>query len=97
MLSDEEVSTGNAFSLNIFAADLDEMEFNYHNLKVIPQHETPVAICTANTIGAVLSRRLFRVLFDSGSNVCMIKKSALPHNLILKDLSSLQDMNTIAG
>ena len=79
-LSDDDISTGNAFSLTHYAADLDEIEFNYHGLKVIPRHETPVTICTANTIGAVCSRTLFRVLFDSGSNVCMIKKSALPHN-----------------
>ena len=70
-LSEDDVSTGNAFSLTHYATDLDEIEFNYHGPKVIPRHETPVTICTANTIGAVRSRRLFRVLFDSGSNVCM--------------------------
>ncbi len=87
-LSDDDVSIGNAFLLTHYAADLDKIEINYHGPKVIPWHETPVTICTANTIGAVCSRCLFRVLFDSGSNVCMIKKSALPHNLILKELST---------
>ena len=87
-LSDDDVSVRNAFSLTHYAADLDKIEINYHGPKVIPWHETPVTICTANTIGAVRSRHLFRVLFDSGSNVCMIKKSALPHNLILKELST---------
>ena len=77
-LTYDDISTGNAFSLTHYTADLDEIEFNYHGPKLIPQHETPVTICMANTKGAVLSRWLFRVLFDSGSNVCMIKKSALP-------------------
>ena len=96
-LPDDAISIGNAFSLTHYAADLDEIEINYHGPKVIPQHETPVTICMANSIGAVCSRCLFRVLFDSGSNVCMIKKSALPHNLILKELSTLQDVKTLAG
>ena len=96
-LSDDDISTGNTFSLTHYTADIDDIEFNYHGQKVIPQHETPITICTANTIGAVHSRWLFRVLFDSGSNVCMIKKSALPHNLTLKELSTLQDVKTLAG
>ena len=96
-LSDDDVSIGNAFSLTHYAADLGEIEINYHGPKVIPQHETPVTICTANTIGAVCSRCLFRILFDSGSNVCMIKKSALPHNLILKELGAMQDVKTLAS
>ena len=96
-LSDDDISTGNALSLTHYAADLDEIEFNYHGPKVIPRHETPVTICTANTLGTVHSRWLFRVLFDSGSNVCMIKKSALPHNLILKELSTSQDVKTLDG
>ncbi len=96
-LSDDNISIGNAFSLTHNAADLDKIEINYHGPKVIPWHETPVTICMANTIGAVRSRRLFRVLFDSGSNVCMIKKSALLHNLILKELSATQDVKTLAG
>ena len=55
-LSDDDISTGNAFSLTHYAADLDKIEINYHGLKVIPWHETPVTICIANTIGAVHSR-----------------------------------------
>ena len=96
-LSDYDICTGNASSLTHYAADLDDIEFNYHGPKVIPWHETQVTICTANTIGAVRSRQLFMVLFDSGSNVCMIKKSAIPHNLILKELSTSQDVKTLAG
>ena len=96
-LSDDNISIGNAFSLTHYAADLDEIEINDHGPKLIPWHESSVTICTANTIGAVHSRCLFSVLFDSGSNVCMIKKSALPHNFILKELSTLQDAKTLAG
>ncbi len=96
-LSDYNVSIGNALLLTHYVADLEEIEINYHGPKVIPWHETPVTICTANNIGAVHSRCLFRVLFDSGSNVCKIKKSALPYNLILKELSTMQDVKTLAG
>ena len=74
-LSDDDVSIGNAFSLTHYAVDRDKIKINYHGLKVIPWHETSVTICMANTIGVVHSRCLFRALFDSGSNVCMIKKN----------------------
>ncbi len=74
---------------------LDQVQLSW--TKVIPQHQTLVTICMTNIIGAVCSRWLFRVLFDSGSNVCMIKKSALPHNLLLKELSTSQDVKTLAG
>ena len=57
-LSDDDIFTANAFSLTHYAADLDDIEFNYHGPKVIPWHETPVTICTAKTIGAVRSRWL---------------------------------------
>jgi hypothetical protein len=40
--------------------------------------------CTADTNGTIRSQRLFRVLFDSGSNVSMIKRSALPKGIITK-------------
>ena len=72
-LPDEDISTGNASSLNLFAADLNEIEFNYHCPKVIPWHKTPDTIYTAKTIGAVRSRHLFQVQVDCGSNVCMAK------------------------
>eukprot|EP00804_Cyclotella_cryptica_P000198 CCRYP_016171-RA/>CCRYP_016171-RA protein AED:0.25 eAED:0.25 QI:0/0/0/1/0/0/3/0/347 len=46
----------------------------------------------ANTIGDVCSKPLFKALSDSASNMCMIKKSTLLHNLILKELSTSQDV-----
>jgi hypothetical protein len=52
-LSDDDIPTGNAFSLTHYAADLDDIEFNYPGVKVIPRHETPVTICMANTLSAV--------------------------------------------
>jgi hypothetical protein len=59
--------------------------------------QSPSAWPTPYITGAVCSRWIFRVLFESGSNVCMIKKSALPHNLIVRELSTSQDVITPAG
>jgi hypothetical protein len=60
-------------------ADEDKPRFNYLGPKVIrpSENEKPVTILTANTIGNMRSRRLFRVLLDSRSTVSMIKMSCL--------------------
>jgi hypothetical protein len=40
-------------------------QFNYHGPKIkIPKQESPVTVCTADTIGTIRSQRLFQVLFD---------------------------------
>ncbi len=54
-------------------------------------------ICTADTIGTIRSRRLFSVLFDSGSNVAMIKRSALPKRIITKLLGDTKLVRTLEG
>ncbi len=56
-----------------------------------------MTICTADTIGTIRSRRLFRVLFDSGLNVFMIKRSALPKGVITKLLGGTKLVRTLAG
>ncbi len=59
--------------------------FNYHGPKImIPKQELPMTICAADTTGTIGSQRLFQVLFDSGSNVSMIKRSVLPKGIIAK-------------
>ncbi len=83
LLSDNTISSaGNAtiaFEYYCYEIEADAPWFNYHGLKIkIPKQESPVTICTADAIGAIRSQRLFRVLFDSGWNVSMIKRSALP-------------------
>ena len=64
---------------------------------MIPKQESPVIICTANTIGNVRSRRLFRVLLDSGSTVSMIKRSTIPIGSINKDIGESKSIRTLAG
>jgi hypothetical protein len=56
-----------------------------------------VTICTADTISTIRSQRLFRVLFDSGSNVSMIKRSALPKGVIAKLLGDTKLVRTLTG
>ncbi len=72
--------------------------FNYHGPKIkIPKQELPVTICTADTIGTIRSQRLFHLLFDSGSIVSMIKRSALPKGVITKLLGDIKLVRTCAG
>ncbi len=72
--------------------------FNYHGPKIkIPEQELPVTICTTDTIGTIRSQRLFQVLIDSGSNVSMIKRSALPKGVITKLLVDTKLVRTLAG
>ncbi len=70
-LSDNTISSaGNApiaFEYHCYEIEADAPRFNYHGPKIkIPKQELPVTICTADTIGTIRNRRLFRVLFDSG-------------------------------
>ncbi len=61
------------FKYHFYEIEADAPRFNYHGPKIkISKQESPITICTADTIGAIKSQRLFRVLFDSGSNVSMI-------------------------
>jgi hypothetical protein len=56
-----------------------------------------MTICIADTIGTIRSQRLFRVLFDSGLNVSMIKRSALLKGVITKLLGDTKLVRTLAG
>ena len=64
---------------------------------VFPKYECPVTICTAGTIGTVKSRQPLRVLFDSGSTVSMIKRSALPQQVVTKLISETKTITMLAG
>jgi hypothetical protein len=93
-------STGNAstFKYECYEVKDDKPQFNYHGTKIkIPKQESPVTICTADTIGAIKSWRLFWVLFDSGSNVSMIKRSALPKGVFTKLLGDTKLVRTLVG
>ena len=91
--SDSDDSAGNA-SINTIDVyeiydmnDQDEIYFNFRGPKVLPINDTPVTICTANTIGTLRSRKMFRVLFDSGTNKVLINRSALPNGIIPRELN----------
>ena len=93
-------SAGNAdFSpYDCFDLEFDEPRYNYHGPKIIvPRHECPVTICTADTIGAVKSKRLLRVLLDSGSTVSMIKRSVLAPKVVTKTISETENISALAG
>ena len=95
-----DASTGNASSicsLEIFEVGIDELEFNYRGPKIVPRNECPTTICTVDTVGGVRSRRLLRVLLDSGANCCLIKRSAIPNGVPEKNLSQAKSVRTIAG
>ena len=82
----------------MFELEFEEPRYNYHGPKIImPHRECPVTICTADTIGAVKSRRLLQVLLDSGSTVSMIKRSVLPPKVVTKTISETKDISTLAG
>ena len=93
------LSTGNATieTLQVYQLDADDFPVNYRGPKVLPKNETPATIYTANTIGLQHSRKLIRVLLDSGSNACLIKRSALPTGIIPKNLNDKKSFRTLAG
>ena len=96
--SDESVGNATIKTEECFEVDVDTPLFNFTGPKVVPsRHETPVSILTANTIGAIRSRRIFRVLFDSGSNCSLIKRACLPRNCQTKAMTEQKKVATLAG
>ena len=93
--AENALSTNDA--LEVYALHSDEIGFNYRGPKVLPINETPVTICTANSIGCVRSRKLFRVLMDSGSSSCWVKRSTIPKGVVPKELKENKTANTLAG
>ena len=58
--SDESVGNATIETEECFETEVETPRFNFTGPKVVPKrHETPVTILTANTIGAVRSRRIF--------------------------------------
>ena len=85
-----ETSVRNASlsTLDVYQLEAEGTSYSYRGPKVIIKNETLATICTANTIGHLQSRKLLKVLLDSGSNAILIKRSALPKGIILKELDS---------
>jgi hypothetical protein len=94
-------SAGNAstaFECECYEIEDDTPGFNHHRPKIkIPKQESPVTICTADTISTIQSQRIYRLLCDLGLNVSMIKRSALPKEVITKILGDTKLVRTLAG
>ena len=95
--SNHRVSAGNAIEYNVNHLELNEVHFTQKKSKRLTKSECPATICIANSIGAVRSRRLLKVLLDSGSSQCLIKKSALPKGIVPKKLTESKSLKTLAG
>ncbi len=65
--------------------------------KVFPQKLTPVTILVVDTISSVRSRKLLKVLLDSGSATTFINKRCLPRHCKPYEISSSRQVNTLAG
>ncbi len=96
--SDSRTGNKSAFEYECYEVKDDTPQFNYHGPMIkIPKQESPVTICTADTISTIRSQRLFWLLFDSGPNVSMIKRSTLPIEVITKLLGDTKLVRTLAG
>jgi hypothetical protein len=65
--------------------------------KVVSQKLTPVTILVVDTISSVRSRRLLKVLLDSGSMTTLINIRCLPRHCKPREISSSRQVNTLAG
>ena len=94
--ADSALTTG----LNLLQSE-ENLYTNNDNKDKVKEHDTrsecPATICIAGTIDNIRSKRLFRVLLDSGSSACLIKKSALPRHCKPKELSTGKSFKTLAG
>jgi hypothetical protein len=96
--SNSSAGNASAFEYECYKVEDNAPQFNYHRPKIkVPKQESPMTICTADTIATIRSQRLLRVLFDSGLNVSMIKRSALPKGVITKLLCDTKLVRTLAG
>ena len=94
-LATDSAADASICSEEYFEIDLEEQTFTYRGPKSMPQGVNPTTIATADTIGAIRSRRLFRVLLDSGASKTFIKRSAIPKGAALKDISTM--VTTMGG
>jgi len=90
-------STGNA--PNTFNTHCYLTEEVYANTTKISQSRnfTPVTIMVVDTIGTIKSRRLLKVLLDSGSTATLINKRCLPRKCQPYKTSQVRMVNTVAG
>ena len=72
---------------------------NNHNsdISLSTKNLTPVTIMVVDTIGTVKSRKLLKVLLDSGSTTTLINKRCLPRACKPCPISQSRMVNTLAG
>jgi hypothetical protein len=58
---------------------------------------TPLSIMVVDTIGAVCSQRVLKVLFDPGATKTFIHRGCLPKHCLPVAIETAQPMCTIAG
>lgn len=97
----DSVSSGNSFEAEAdefddFEMYENEIEYNVPDPKARPK-STPITILVPNTIGCCQSRKLLKVLLDTGSEVTLISHSVIPKAAIPKTMSDSRTVRTIAG
>ncbi len=92
-------STGNAPNNSIVNNHCYMAEEVHVKITTISQSRnlTPVTIMVADTIGTIKSRRLLKVLLDSGSTTTLINKRCLPRKCQPCKTSQSRMVNTLAG
>lgn len=102
--SHSHMSAGNADDSHLNTDDLDEDDLSMSDHAYMVEYHvptpktslTPVSITACNTIGCCESRRLLKVLFDSGTTKTLINRRAVPKNA--KPVSiSRRSFSTLAG
>jgi hypothetical protein len=78
---------------------IDSRKRKRNSIPDSPQNRnfTPVTIMVADSIGAVRSRILQKVLLDSGSTTTLINKKCVPNKYKPCQISQSRMVNTLAG
>ena len=103
--SDTEYDTDEgSVSSHVDCHEIDDTDFDMFYQVPVPKNGTPrdlsltpISIAVLDTVGLVRSRKLLKVLFDSGSTATMIKKDVVPAKAVPKSLSGGKTVRTIAG
>lgn len=73
-----------------------DVEYHVPDPKARPQ-TTPVSIMMADTIGCCRSRKILKVLFDSGSEKTLISQNMVPEKAVPCPTEEVQLVRTLAG
>jgi hypothetical protein len=87
------------YGLPYSKSKIDSRKRNRNSIPDSPQYRnlTPVTIMVVDSIGAVWSRKLLKVLLDSGSTTTLINKKCLPKKCRPFQISQSRMVNILAG